>query len=108
MKDVLSSITELENHHPAWDEGDLSSTDIHIHTHTALAPPDRQNADDQEAFTPKRPGVTHRDIRYAILFETLLRDYIRQRLLKPNFAAIFPQPTEIDAVHNFRTLPPQP
>ena len=74
--------------------------DIHVHTHTARAPLDRQNIDDQETFIRKRPGITYRDIRFAILVERLL---LESGLSSP-VSVFYPQPTGIDSVHNFRVL----
>jgi hypothetical protein len=85
----------------------MSIVDIHVHTHTARAPPDRQNVDDKEKFTRKRPGITLRDIRFAILVERLLTNYTHACFLDAPSSAFYPQPTNIDNLHNFRALPPE-
>jgi hypothetical protein len=95
-------------HHPTieqQDHGALSAVAIHVHTHTALAPPGCQNTDDQEVFKRKRPGITHRDIRFAILVEHLLLDFAHGRLFDyPSFVC-FPKPIDVDSLHDFRKLP---
>lgn len=74
--------------------------DVHVHTHTARAPPDGQFVNVQE-FIRKRPGITHRDIRFAILVERFLLDSGPINSLPSVF---YSQPTDIDSVHNFRAL----
>ena len=124
VKEITSIIIEPENvkvllrqrkvglilssqHHPILEQssqGAHSVVDVHTHTHAARAPPDRQNIDDPGTLIRNRPGITHRDIRFAILVERLMMDGGFIDSLAPVF---YPQPTDIETVHNFRLLPPE-
>jgi len=108
MKDVNTTIVDRENHHPTWEmknSGDSSeyTLTVHVHTHSALASADNQNRDnDTEVFPRKRPGITLRDIRFALLFEDLLRDYTRERLINTQPSPFYLQPKEIGSIHNIQ------
>lgn len=76
---------------------------MHVHTHSAIAPESRRNTEDTDELptTKTRPGITHRDIRFALLLDSLIKDYVHHRLLAPQTLSLFPQPSDIDAIHNF-------
>ncbi|KAF8520388.1 hypothetical protein BU17DRAFT_88977 [Hysterangium stoloniferum] len=107
MKDVNTTIVDRENHHPTWEVKDSDDSSehivtIHVHTHSALAPADNQSHNDAEVFPRKRPGITLRDIRFALLYEELLRDYTRQRLINTQTSSFYLQPKEIGSIHNIQ------
>ncbi|KIJ49691.1 hypothetical protein M422DRAFT_246762 [Sphaerobolus stellatus SS14] len=101
IEDAKSLIVQAENHHPVWDKETAKSLNVHVHTHSAIAPENRRNVEDTMDFPRTRPGITHRDIRFALLLDSLLKDYIYHRLLQHQPGAPFLQPENFDVVHNF-------
>jgi len=106
-QDVDSHVIKLENHHPVWEESASPGVcvTIHVHTHSAIAPDGRCNVHDvEDSPNRKRPGITYRDIRFALLLDSLFQDYAYHRLFKLEPMLMFPQPMTIDSVHHFRPI----
>ncbi|KAF5344645.1 hypothetical protein D9756_011230 [Leucocoprinus leucothites] len=79
----LNSICETEKHHPSSFSllnaaGQRPVLSLYVQTHTALRP--RWNEEDPSADPPlsrRVPGITRRDLRFALLVERLYDSYHR-------------------------------